>query len=171
MPGPPAEVAVGVVRRPFGLTGEVFVHPDPDLGEEFPAGRRFRAAAPSAPATEVTVASSWTHRGRRIVRFEGVDDRDAAVALRDAVLWRASDAADLDEGAFWTGELVGRPVVDQDGRPLGVLDEVRDGTAHDYLVVGGVLVPAVADLVTVEPDRIVLRPPPGLFDPAEAEEA
>jgi 16S rRNA processing protein RimM len=166
----PREVAVGVVRRPFGLDGEVFVHPDPDLGEDFPAGRRYRVAG-HAQLTELTVTDSWVHRGLQVVRFAEVADRDAALALRDAVLWRAADADDLDEDAFWTEDLVGRPVVDAEGHPLGNVDGVLDGTAHDYLVVGDVLVPAVADLVTVEPDRVVVRPPPGLFDPESGEQA
>jgi 16S rRNA processing protein RimM len=166
--GAPREVAVGVVRRAFGLGGEVFVHPDPDLAEDFPVGRRYRVTGPPGPA-ELTVADSWVHRGLQVVRFEEVTDRDGAAALREAVLWRAADPDDLDEDAFWAGELVGLPVVDGDGNPLGTVDALLDGTAHDYLVVGEVLVPAVADIVTVEPDRVVVRPPPGLFDPDAAE--
>ncbi len=161
---------MGVVRRPFGLGGEVFVHPDPDLAEDFPAGRHYRVEG-AAGLAALTVADSWVHRGMQVVRFAEVADRDAAAALRDAVLWRAADAEDLDQDAFWTEELVGRPVVDDQGRSLGTLDGVIDGTAHDYLVVGEVLVPAVAELVTVEPERIVVHAPPGLFDPEEAERA
>jgi 16S rRNA processing protein RimM len=165
----PREVAVGVVRRPFGLRGEVYVHPDPDLDDEFPVGARYRL-----DDRDVTVRESWLHKGLRIVRFDGVDDRDAAAGLRDAVLRREASADDLDGEAYWADDLVGRPVVDPDGRPLGTLAGVRDGTAHDYLVVTAtdsreVLVPAVGDLVRVEGERVVLQPVPGLLDPEEAE--
>ncbi len=172
----PREVAVGVVRKPFGLRGEVYVHPDADLGDEFDVGERYRVRdpGPGVPDTLV-VESTLLHRGMRIVGFEGIEDRDAAAALRDTVLWREADPFDLAADAFWADELVGRPVTDEAGTLLGTLTGVRDGTAHDYLVVtdpGGteVLVPAVEEFVTVEPERVVLRPVPGLFDPSEATE-
>lgn len=168
-------MAAGVVRRPFGLRGEVYVHPDPDVADPFPVGQSYRAvgegdAQPgedSAPM--LTVVSSAVHKGLQIVRFDGVDDREQATALRDLVLWRAAAATDLDDDAFWADELIGRAVVDADGDPVGTLTGLRDGPAHDYLVVTDargreVLVPAVSDLVDVQADRVVLTPLSGLFD-------
>jgi 16S rRNA processing protein RimM len=169
-------VAVGVIRRPFGLRGQVFVHPDPDLDEDFAVGRRFRALAPGGDqaARELTVAASMVHRGMRIVHFADVDDREAAAALRDAVLWREATDRDLDAEAFWASDLLGLPVVDEQGRALGTVSSLRDGPAHDYLVLTDhldreVLIPAVADLVTVQADRVVLRDLPGLLDSDQAE--
>lgn len=170
------EIAVGVIRKPFGLRGEVYVLPDADLGEEFAVGERYavRGARPGVP-DELVVESTMLHRGMRIVAFAGFDDREGAIALRDAQLWRQADTFDLAADAFWSDDLLGRAVTDTGGTALGTLTAVRDGAAHDYLVVtdpGGreVLVPAVAELVTVEPDRVVLSAPPGLFDPAEQAE-
>lgn len=169
----PRQVVVGVVRKPFGLHGEVFVHPDPDLDDAFPVGARYDLAGRPGP---VTVRESWLHKGLRVVRFDGVEDRDAAAALRGAVLSRAASAGDLDEEAFWADDLVGRPVVDPDGHRLGTLAGVQDGTAHDYLVIAApdgheIPVPAVEELVRVEGDRIVVQPVPGLLDLDEADEA
>lgn len=170
------EIAVGVIRKPFGLRGEVYVLPDADLGEQFEVGERYvvRGAGPGVPG-ELVVESTMLHRGMRIVGFVGFTDREGATVLRDAQLWRPADAFDLAADAFWADELLGRAVTDGDGVALGTVTSVRDGAAHDYLVVtepGGreVLVPAVAELVTIEPDRVVLAAPAGLMDPAEAAE-
>ena len=168
----PRRVAVGVVRRPFGLRGAVFVHPDPDVTDDFAPGAVYATA--EGP---LTVRDSMLHRGMRVVTFTGVDDREAAAGLYDRVLERAASAQDLeDEDAetFWTDELLGRPVTDPDGASLGTVADLRDGAAHDYLVVavpggGEVWVPAVAELVEVTPDRVVVRPPAGLFDDPDAE--
>ncbi|MGH3666166.1 MAG: ribosome maturation factor RimM, partial [Egibacteraceae bacterium] len=65
---------VGMVGKAHGLAGEVDVRPDPDIGEDFPAGRAYG----SSRGGELVVAASRLHSGRRLVRFEGVDDRDAA---------------------------------------------------------------------------------------------
>ncbi|MPZ88690.1 MAG: 16S rRNA processing protein RimM [Nitriliruptorales bacterium] len=170
------EVAVGVIRRPFGLRGEVFVHPDPDLDDEFSIGERFRAVppTPNQEARELTVDGTMLHRGMRIVSFAGVDDRDSASLLRDFVLWREAYGEDLDAEAFWASDLLGLPVVDEHGAAVGEVTGLRDGPAHDYLVLTPahgreVLIPAVAHLVTVETDRVVLRAMPGLLDLDQAE--
>jgi 16S rRNA processing protein RimM len=148
----------------------VFVHPDPDLDDEFPVGGRYRLRDGT-----VTVRESWLHKGLRVVRFDGVDDRDAAAGLRDAVLWREASQDDLDEEAYWADDLVGRAVADHEGRPVGWVAGVQDGPAHDYLVVAvtdgpEVLVPAVQELVRVEDERVVLADVPGLLDPGEADD-
>lgn len=164
-------MAVGVIRRPFGRGGQVFVHPDPDLDDPFPVGDVYEVAraGDAPPGRSLTVAASMVHRGMRIVRFEGFEDREAAAGLRDLVLVRQEAQGDLGQDGHWAQELLGCPVFDQRGQSLGTLRAVRDGVAHDYLVVGGpggsdVLVPAVADLVDVQPGRIVVQALPGLFD-------
>jgi 16S rRNA processing protein RimM len=158
-----AEVAVGAVGKPLGLRGEVYVHPDPDLVEEFPPGASYTVAGRS-----LTVAASRMHGNRRVVRFEGVDSREAAGALRGAVVSVDRESVGLDVDVFWADELLGRDVVTAGGEPVGVLVGVADGAAHDYLVVardGGddLLVPAVDELVEVTADRIVVQPLPGLL--------
>ncbi len=114
------------------------------------------------------VAASRLHAGRRVVRFVGVDDRAGAEALL-GVLTLPRAAVVLDDDAFWNDELLGREVVDEAGALIGVLEATLDGPAHDYLVVarsdgGEVLVPAVAALVDLAGDRVVVRAIPGLLD-------
>lgn len=165
------EVAAGVVSKAFGLRGEVFVHPDPDLGDPFDVGSAYRTRTPAGgrgTPTILTVAASLLHAGRRVVRFRGVADRSGAEVLRGLVLVRDADAGDLDPDAVWADDVVGLPVVDPHGDPLGTVAALEDGPAHDYVVVratGGatVRVPAVAELVEITPDRVVVRPVPGLF--------
>lgn len=158
------DVTAGVVGKPLGLRGEVYVHPDPDLADAFPPGAAYQAGERT-----LTVASSRLHGNRRVVRFEGVGDRDAAEVLRGAQLVATRDAFELDEGAYWTDELLGLPVVTRGGAPAGTLSGVADGPAHDYLVVRApdgreVLVPAVDALVEVTAERIVVDAVPGLLD-------
>lgn len=162
-------VAVGIVGKPLGLRGEVYVQPDPDLEVEFPAG-----AVYDAGDRTLAVVASRLHGNRRVVRFDGVETREAAEALRGHVLTVDRDEVDLDEDAFWADDILGRDVVTADGEHVGTVAGLADGAAHDYLVVvsaGGeeLLVPAVAELVEVTGGRIVVQPLPGLL--GEAEEA
>lgn len=167
-PPGPDRVAVGVVGKALGLRGEVYVRPDPDVEHDFAPGQEY----PADPAALV-VASSRLHSGRQVVQFEGVTDRDAADLLRGTILTVPRDDVDLDEDAYWSADLIGREVVDDAGDLVGVVEQTRDGFAHDYLVVarpdgGEVLVPAVEELVEVTDDRVVIHAIPGLLNDEDA---
>ncbi|MGH8885945.1 MAG: ribosome maturation factor RimM [Egibacteraceae bacterium] len=170
-------VVAGVVGKPFGIRGEVFVFPDPDIADEFAVGGHYpilgKGSATGSDEGELRVAASHDHGGRRIVRFEGVEDRNTAEALRGTVLGVPRSRVRVAEDAVWTADLIGREVVDDDGAIVGVVEGALDGTAHDYLVVacpgrGSLLIPAVIELVDVDADPIVLHPIPGLLDEQEA---
>jgi 16S rRNA processing protein RimM len=159
------EIVVGVVGKPFGVRGDVYVRPDPDLDHDFPPGTTYRLT----DGRVLSVEDSWIHGNRRILRFAEASDRDAAEALRGTVLTVPRSDLELDEGALWVHDLLGREVYDEGEELIGVVEGVRDGHAHDYLVIartdgGEVLVPLVADLVDLRGDRVVVRAMPGLVD-------
>lgn len=163
------DVVVGALGKPFGVRGAVYVHPDPDVAHDFAAGTTYALD----DGRTVTLRSSHQHGNRRTLQFAGVDDREAAEALRGAVLKVPRDSVELDEDAFWAADLVGRDVVDDDGATVGVVEGTLDGPAHDYLVVarpdgGEVLIPVVEHLLEVGDDAVVVHAIPGLLDPDEA---
>ena len=158
---------LGTVGKPFGLAGDVYVWLDPDLSDAVIAGLRCQVG----PRT-LEVAQVRRHRGRPLIRFVGVDDREAALELRGLTLEvdRASVASDAD--TLWVDELLGREVVDATGALVGVVDGVLDGAAHDFLVVarpdgGELLIPVVEELVDLT-EPVVVHGPPGLVEPEQA---
>ena len=107
------------------------------------------------------VLSGRPHQGRWLVTFAGVDDRNAAEALRGRVL----RAAALDEDdALWVHELVGCEVVDTAGRSYGPVEAVEANPASDLLVLSGERLVPLVFVVTHEPGRVVIDPPAGLLD-------
>jgi 16S rRNA processing protein RimM len=158
---------LGTFGKPFGLAGDVYVWLDPDLSDSVIAGLRCQVG----PRT-LEVAQVRRHRGRPLIRFVGVDDREAALELRGLTLEvdRASVASDAD--TLWVDELLGREVVDATGALVGVVDGVLDGAAHDFLVVarpdgGELLIPVVKELVDLT-EPVVVHGPPGLVEPEQA---
>lgn len=157
---------LGTVGKPFGLAGDVYVWLDPDLGDTVVAGLVCEAGGRT-----VEVAQVRRHRNRPVVRFVGVDDREAATELRGVTL--EVDRADVvAHDVIWADELLGREVHDADGATVGVVEGLLDGTAHDFIVVTRsdgeqVLIPAVDDLVDLG-DPVVVHGPPGLIDPEQA---
>jgi 16S rRNA processing protein RimM len=171
-------VAVGQVGKPLGTRGEVYVFADVDLAEPFEPGTAYQvvagAAGPPPAGGRLVVAASRMHGDRLVVAFEGVGDREAAEALRGAVLQRPRSEVVLEEDVIWVADLLGRQVVDPDGALVGVVERVIDGHAHDYLVLarpdgGEAVVPLVPELVDhTSGEAIVLQPVQGLVDPDEA---
>jgi 16S rRNA processing protein RimM len=162
------QVVVGTLGKPFGVKGAVYVHPDPDVEHTFPAGTVYTLD----DGRTLTVSTVHQHGRRWTISFEGIVDRDAAEALRGAVLTVPRDAVELAEDAFWSADLIGLEVRDAGGGIVGVVESTLDGPAHDYIVVartdgGEVLIPVVDELVDVSADAVVVRAIPGLLDPDE----
>ncbi len=78
-------------------------------------------------------------QGKKLVgRFEGIDDRDGAVALVGAeIAIRRSDLPEPDEAEFYWVDLIGLGVTNTDGESLGSVDRLIETGAHDVLVVQG----------------------------------
>ncbi|WP_304453603.1 ribosome maturation factor RimM [Nocardiopsis sp. YSL2] len=165
-------LVVGRIGRAHGIRGDVAV----DVRTDDPAARFAVGAAldtDPAAAGPLRVRSTRRHSGRLLVRFEGIDDRDAAEALRGtALLVDSADIAPLDDpDEFHDHELIGLAVRTAAGAAVGTVDDVLHH-AQDLLVVttaegDEVLVPFVAALVPevdTEQGHIVIDPPPGLLD-------
>lgn len=160
-------VAVGRVTRAHGVKGEVAVMVLTEVGERFDPG----GVVYLDDGRPLTVAASRRHRGRMLVTFEGVLDRDAADKLvQRNLLVPESESPPLPEGSYWDHQLIGCEVVTQSGRSLGVLRDVIHTPANDVWSAidedgTETLVPAIGDVVAsvdVGAKRVIVREVPGL---------
>lgn len=172
-------VVVGRIGRPHGIRGEVTVEPrtdEPDV--RFAAGAELFV---DGPVGSLVVERAHWHSGRLLISFVGVDDRNAAEALRGLLLSidRDVNASPEDPDEFYDDALVGCRVELLTGEFVGVVGEVAHLPSQDLLIVvteagGEVLVPFVSQIVPtvdIAARRIVIDPPPGLLpDPAEGSE-
>lgn len=149
---------VGRVAKAHGLRGEVVVVPVTNQPDRFGAGARLWIDG--AP---VTIATSRPHQDAFLVRFVGVDDRNAADRLRGKTV-SAEPLGAPPVGEVWVHEVIGAEVRDRSGQPLGRVVAVEANPAHDLLVLDtGPLVPMVF-VVDQSPDAIVVELPEGLLD-------
>jgi 16S rRNA processing protein RimM len=152
-----ARLEVGRVGRAHGLRGEVVVTLSSDREERLEPG-----SALLLERGTLVVGTSRRHQERWLVHFEGVDDRDAAEALRGTVLY-AEPLATAD-GELWVHELIGCEVRDPAGTRLGTVEAVEANPASDLLVLdGGRLLP-LTFVVEQTPGVVVAEPPAGLWD-------
>jgi 16S rRNA processing protein RimM len=181
-------VIVGRVGRPHGIRGEVVIGvrtDEPDL--RFAVGATLGSGLTpdgDTATAQLKVASARWHSGQLLVAFAGVTDRTAAGELTGT--WLSVDSSQLpatpDPDEFRDHELIGLSVRTPAGEDVGVVTDVLH-YGQDLLVVrrpgderaedgGEALVPfvkAIVPEVDVAAGLLVIDPPPGLLDPAQAE--
>ena len=145
---------VGRVARPHGLSGETVVDLVTNRPERMEAGSVLRTSS-----HELVVRCARKFSGRWLVRFEGVDDLEAAEALRGEPLLASPM---LDDEALWVHELIGSVVRSTAGEELGKVSSVLANPASDLMELeGGALVP-VRFVVEHGPGSVTVDVPPGL---------
>src|SRR5438552_17875438 len=97
-------------------------------------------------------------------RFEGVDDRSAAEALRGSLVEIDRLALPpLEDGEYYHADLIGLSAVDREGNAIGQVIEVENYGAGDLLEIERrdgkrSLIPFRAGIADLEDGRIVLDP-------------
>lgn len=165
-PGEPT-VVVGRITRAHGVTGEVAVLVLSEVPERFEPGSELHVD----DGRPLTVSEARTHRGRLLVRFDGIRDRTAAERLvgHDLVV-PESESPPLPEGSYWDHQLIGCVVETDTGASLGEVRDVIHTPANDvWSAVDAdgreTLIPAIVDVVAsvdVDAQRIVVHEVPGL---------
>ncbi|KAA9149923.1 ribosome maturation factor RimM [Microbacterium lushaniae] len=173
---PRTQLRVGRLVKAHGLKGALKLElytDDPD--GRFVPGATFTLQVPtSSPwhGKTLTVREFRWMNSHAVAFFEGVDDRSGAEELVRAILWIDEDAASApaEDDAWYDHQLVGLDVV-RDGEVVGRVARVDHMPAQDLLTVTvgerEVLVPfvkAIVPEVDVTAGRVVVTPPPGLFE-------
>ena len=87
-----------------------------------------------------------------IAELDGVDDFDAALALKNTVVYAAREDLTLEEGDYFIADVIGLPVIDaENGKEYGKLKDIINRGASDIYVIdtpdGERMMPAVEEFV------------------------
>jgi 16S rRNA processing protein RimM len=131
-------VEVGRVGRPFGVKGwlhiESWCEPPEQLFEYLP----WQLVGADGVRRECRLGEGRRQGDALVVRFEGIDSREAAGALTGSVLEvERSRLPVLRNGAHYQVDLIGCRVVNEEGVLLGVVDHFVDAPAGAVMVVRG----------------------------------
>ncbi len=160
----------GKIVRTHGVRGELVLECWAD-SPEFLAGLKHLYF--DGGSRDAGLVSSRVHKGRVLLKLQGVDTVEQGDALRGKVIYLDRDDVELPEGRYFLQDLIGLKAVDGNtGREYGVLQEVLPTGANDvYRIVDGAgrefLFPAVKHMiqgVDLEKGIIALLPIPGIFD-------
>lgn len=99
---------------------------------------------------EVKLLSARVHKGFLIAKLQGVEDVNAAMALKGRTVFIDRADARLPKGAFFLQDIIGASVVDESGSEIGKLADVMETPASNVYVVKGErehLIPAVPEFI------------------------
>jgi 16S rRNA processing protein RimM len=148
--GGPAFLAVGKVRRPHGVTGDVLVELYTDFPERLQPNAVIYAGETHNP---LTIRRQRTHNDGVLLAFDDFTTPEQVGRFRNQMLYIVlADAVELPEGEFYYHELLGLSVLDESGKPLGKVTEIMQTGANDVYVVTDdagheILLPAIADVI------------------------
>jgi 16S rRNA processing protein RimM len=172
MPSTPNDsIPVGRIAGIFGIQGELKCDPTSAGRSLFSAGESLHARFPQGELREVRIASVREHKGRLLIRLEGVDSANDAEFFTGVTFFADASRITLDAGEYLDRDLVGCELVDLSGKALGKVERLEHYPASDMLIVNGNMVPMVAAFVKaidVASKRITVDLPAGLLDPENA---
>ena len=126
-------IVTGKIIGAHGVRGEIKVFPLTDDARRFLSMKRCFLTGPKLEdSKETCVVSARLDKGIVLVMLEGLNDRDKAQALHGRYISVSrSDAVPLPKGRYYTADLIGMTVTDDERGELGqVSDCIEAGSGH-----------------------------------------
>lgn len=164
-------VALGKIGKAHGITGAFRVWPYADDLERFTV---LKTVSISLGAKSATANVIWV----RVASGHVVIQTDVLQTPEDVQVWlggdlevEASERVKLPEGRYFHDQIIGLKVETVDGRPIGTVVRIIDGTANDVYVcddgANEYLIPAVdvfIKSIDISNRRMIIDPIPGMLD-------
>lgn len=139
--GKNAYIEAGRIVNTHGVAGEVKIEVWLDSPQFLKrCGRIFLDGA------ERKILSARAQKSFLLAKLEGVEDLNAAMALKGRTAHIAREDAPLPRGGYFIQDILGASVVDEQGNEIGKLTDVLERPASNIYVVQGEtehLIPAV----------------------------
>ena len=138
-------VVMGRIVAPYGIFGwlkvqtstesidSLFDYPDWWLGRE---DNSTQPGIENSPWQKYSVETAKVHNDTLLVKLKGVNDRDAALALKSKhVAVPREEFPEAEEGEYYWSDLIGLNVTNQQSVILGLVSDVFETGANDVIVI------------------------------------
>ncbi|WP_373741715.1 ribosome maturation factor RimM [Neisseria sp.] len=133
----PQQVAMGYIKGVFGIKGWLKIAANTEYADSLLDYSEWQLAK-NGSRLNVILEEGKLVSGELQVKFRGIDDRDAAFALRGYTIEiPRSEFAPAEEDEYYWADLVGMNVTNSDGLLLGTVKNLMETGAHDVLVIEG----------------------------------
>jgi 16S rRNA processing protein RimM len=168
----PSFITIARIARTRGNRGEVLADLYTDFPDRFDRLDEVWLESATGQRRRIALEESWEHKGRRVLKFAGVDSISSAEDyVGNWVVIPIDQAVSLPEGTYFDHDLVGCIVVDVRGNRLGIVQEVLRIAGNNLLAVRDAskeyLIPTVASIckqISVQEKQILVDLPEGLMD-------
>jgi len=161
----------GKVCGAHGVRGVMRVEPWCDTPKVLAGQKRVFLASREGVMQERKVLTASVNGPVVLMSLEGVDTREAAVAMKNTVLYLHRSDIPVKPGQMLLADMIGLAVIDADtGRVYGEISAVEDvprGLLYTIRTEGGdVYFPSVPEFIKeIDPERgMLIRPIAGFFD-------
>lgn len=159
----------GKIVNTHGLKGEVRVQPWCDSPAFL---KKFESFYLDEGKTILKAASVRVANEMVIMKFDGIDDINAAMPIINKVIYIDREWVELPEGSYFEQDLIGLTVEDAEtGEVYGKLAEVGHTGANDIYRVDKdgreVWIPAIKQIICsidLDAEKMLITPLKGLFD-------
>lgn len=152
-------IALAAVAGAHGIKGEVRLKLFSDSAKSLARHKKLFVAG-----EERRLIAARDGGKAAVARFDGINDRSAAEALRGSLVEIDRDALPpLEEGEYYHADLLGLPAVDAAGASVGIVAAVENYGAGDLLEIETAdgkrsLIPFKPGIADLAGGRIVLDP-------------
>jgi 16S rRNA processing protein RimM len=164
------KLCLGVIIGARGVTGEVRIKTFTGIPEDIAA---YGALSSEDGQRTFEISDVRIIKGQASVIIEGINDRDAAEALKGIELYISrANLPDTDDDEYYHNDLIGLAVLGQDGETIGAVKALYDFGAGDVIEIErpgdpDVLLPFNAEMVTkvdIKANNIVVDIPEDLLE-------
>ena len=174
-PGPQFLILAQILR-PHGVRGDLSIKVLTDFPERMnDLGSVYVGLDPDKPERFTEHQVVWAHRAKKdhwLMRFEGIESREAADLLRNRLIFVSlANAVPLEADEIYLFQILGLEVQTVEGVVLGRLTEIIATGANDVYVLKGelygeVLIPAIPSVILridVPAGKMTVQLPDGLL--------
>ncbi|RPH62032.1 MAG: 16S rRNA processing protein RimM [Chloroflexi bacterium] len=171
--GEPVYLAVGLLRRPHGVHGDLLLEIYTDFPDRIRPGTQLFVGDDHQP---LKITCRRPHNDGLILGFEGISTPEQAGKYRATVAYvPAKNLPALPDGEYYYHQVIGLTVFDESGKELGILTEIIETGANDVYVVKAavgkeILLPALKEVilaVDLDAKTMQVHLLPGLLDEDE----
>lgn len=166
-------IEIGKIINTHGVKGALKVEPWCDAPAVLAKMKRvfFAPKVSGEPFVETAIISGSVQKDKVLLTLDGVDTVEAAIALKNTLIYANREDIPIKKGSFLIADLIGLDVIDANtGRIYGKLTDVIQGGSGDIYDIktekGSALMPAVKEFVKeIKLDEgIFVTPIKGIFD-------
>lgn len=124
---------LGIVSRPHGLKGEVYISLDTDFPDDYTEMESVFLLQ-NGKLVPFFIERIQIRNSEALVKFEDINDKEAALSIKGLPLYLPLDQLpELESDQFYFHEIIGFQIIDENSGELGTVGQVYEAGHQDLI--------------------------------------